>query len=211
MRAVSVKQRIQLSGISWQTYQTLQSELSDRRLRLTYNRGILEIMGRSPDHEIYKKLVGRFVETLAEELRISLYPLGSTTFDRPELLCGLEPDECFYIQNRIAVKGKKHLDLTQVPPPDLAIEIDLVDGSKNRLKAFAALGIPEIWRYDSVSITIYQLDGKDYILSNQSLAFPTFPVEKMDQFLLRIGIVDYLDLVDSFRHWVKSQVRHNHE
>ncbi len=30
---------IHLSGISWQTYETLLQELSDRRLRLTYNRG----------------------------------------------------------------------------------------------------------------------------------------------------------------------------
>lgn len=30
---------IHLSGISWQTYETLLEELSDRCLRLTYNRG----------------------------------------------------------------------------------------------------------------------------------------------------------------------------
>lgn len=202
-------QRIQLSGISWQTYQTLQRELSDRRLRLTYNRGILEIMGRSPEHEIYRKLVGRFVETLAEELKISIYPLGSTTFERRDMLCGLEADECFYIQNRMAVKGKKHLDLSQVPPPDLAIEIDVADRSKSRLNVFAALRIPEIWRYDGVSLTIYQLQGKYYIPSNRSLAFPKLPVATIDQFLLRIGIVEYLELVHSFRDWVKSQVRQN--
>jgi predicted transcriptional regulator len=34
---------IHLSGISWKTYETLLEELSDRRLRLTYNRGNLEI------------------------------------------------------------------------------------------------------------------------------------------------------------------------
>lgn len=30
---------IHLPRISWQTYETLLQELSDRRLRLTYNRG----------------------------------------------------------------------------------------------------------------------------------------------------------------------------
>ncbi len=33
---------IHLSGISWQAYETLLEELSERRLRLTYNRGNLE-------------------------------------------------------------------------------------------------------------------------------------------------------------------------
>lgn len=201
------EQNLKLPGISWQTYQTLMSELNTRRLRVTYNRGILEIMGRSPDHEIYKKLLGRFVETLAEELRISLYPLGSTTCNRSDLRYGLEPDECFYIQNRTAVKGKKHLDLTQDPPPDLVIEIDLTNQSKNRLEIFAKLGVPEIWCYNGVSLTIYQLHNKIYIPSEQSRAFETIPVEKIDQFLVRTGIVDYLDLVDAFRRWVKSHVQ----
>ena len=71
---------IHLSGISWQTYETLRSELSERRLRLTYNRGTLEIITPSPEHELSKTVMGRFVETLAEESDIQIYPLGSTTF-----------------------------------------------------------------------------------------------------------------------------------
>nr|WP_245817407.1 Uma2 family endonuclease [Hydrococcus rivularis] len=92
------EEKITLSGISWQTYETLLKELSHRRLRLTYNRGTLEIMAPSPEHELYKKVLGRFVETIAEELEINIYPLGSTTFQRPQL-SGAEPDECFYLQN----------------------------------------------------------------------------------------------------------------
>jgi hypothetical protein len=34
---------IRLTGISWTTYETLLEELSDRRLRLTYNHGNLEM------------------------------------------------------------------------------------------------------------------------------------------------------------------------
>ena len=71
---------IHLSGISWQTYETLRSELSERRLRPTYNRGTLEIITPSPEHELSKTVMGRFVETLAEESDIQIYPLGSTTF-----------------------------------------------------------------------------------------------------------------------------------
>ena len=112
------EQIVELSGISWQTYETLLLELGDRQIRLTYNRGNLEIRIPSPEHERFKTIMGRFVETLAEELEVRIEPLGSTTFKRPEL-SGAEPDECFYIQNISAVKGKKRIDLTQDPPPDL--------------------------------------------------------------------------------------------
>lgn len=201
------EQIIQLSGVTWQTYQTLLRELRERRLRLTYNRGILEIMAPSPEHEIYKKLASRFVETIAEELRISIYPLGSTMFNRPELNCGLEPDECFYIQNQNVVKGKKKIDLTQDPPPDLAIEIDTTGSAQTRLEVFASIGIPEIWRYDGIFLTIYHLQNKTYISSNRSLAFPMLSIDKVDHFLLKAGVVDYLELVNAFRRWVKSQIR----
>ncbi len=198
---------IQLSGISWQTYQILLTELSDRRLRLTYNCGFLEIMAPSPEHEIYKKLLSRFVETIAEELKISIYPLGSTTFSRPDLSSGLEPDECFYIQHQAAVKGKKKIDLTHDPPPDLAIEIDMNCSAKNRLEVFANIGVPEIWRFDGLSLTIYRLQNKKYIPSKQSLIFRTLPIEKIDYFLLEAGVVDYLELIHSFRRWLKNQIR----
>jgi len=123
---------IHLSGISWQTYERLLTELSDRRLRLTYNRGSLEIVSPSPEHEFGKEMLGRFVETLAEEFEIEIYPLGSTTFKRPEL-SGAEPDKCFYIRNISAVQGKARLDPFEDPAPDLIIEVDITSSSHNRL------------------------------------------------------------------------------
>ena len=203
------EQIIQLSGISWETYQALLSELSDRRLRLTYYCGNLEIMAPSPEHEYYKKLLGRFAETIAEELKISIYPLGSTTFNRRDLRAGAEPDECFYIQNHNAVKGKKRLYLPQDPPPDLVIEIDITSSSENRLDVYASLGVPEIWRYDGKSFTINHLHDKKYILREQSLAFPNLPISEISRFLQEAATRDYLDLVSAFRIWVKSQVQQN--
>jgi Uma2 family endonuclease len=200
------EQKIELSGISWQTYQTLLKELSHRRLRLTYNRGYLEIMAPSPEHERYKKVVGRFVETIAEELNVSIEPLGSTTFKRPEL-SGAEPDECFYIQNICAVKGKTRIELNQYPPPDLVSEIDITSSSKNRFAVYADMGVPEIWKYDGNSFSINLLQNQNYVLSNQSLAFPNLPISEIVQFLQQVETVDYLELVSSFRQWVKSQVQ----
>ncbi len=67
-----IHENIQLTGISLQTYEALEAELVDRRLRLTYNRGYLETMAPCPEHELSKKILGRFVETLAEETNLSV-------------------------------------------------------------------------------------------------------------------------------------------
>lgn len=201
-----VEQRIQLSGISWQTYEQLLAELSDRRLRLTYYRGNLEIVVPSPEHEFYKSIMGRFVETLAEELEVKIYPLGSTTFKRPEL-SGAEPDECFYIQNLRLVQGKKRLDLNEDPPPDLVVEIDLTSSSENRLPVYADLGVLEVWRYDGKILKIYKLQNQQYVQTSESLAFTGVAIAEIDRFLQQAMDTDYLDLVRSFRQWIKNQIQ----
>ncbi|MCC5649070.1 Uma2 family endonuclease [Nostoc sp. XA013] len=197
---------IHLSGISWQTYENLLTELNaSRRLRLTYNRGTLEIMVPSPEHESYKKIVGRFVETLAEELEVRIQPLGSTTFKRPEL-SGAEPDECFYIKNVKLIKGKKRINLQQDPPPDLVVEIDITNSSKNRFEVYADIGVPEIWRYDGNSFSINVLQNQQYLSVEQSLAFPNLPLKEISKFLEQVGEKDYLELVKEFRQWVRKHI-----
>ena len=196
---------INLSGISWETYETLLEELSDRRLRLTYDRGNLEIMAPSPEHELSKTLIGRFVETLAEESEVPIYPLGSTTFKRPRL-SGAEPDECFYIDNIDAVRGKKRLDLNEDPAPDLVVEIDVTSSSQNRLQVYADLGVAEIWIYDGESLVIQQLQNGTYITSQKSQFFADLPILEIARFLQQAGTMDYLELVKAFRHWVRSQI-----
>lgn len=196
---------IHLSGISWQTYETLRSELSSRRLRLTYNRGNLEIMAPSPEHELSKEVLGRFVETLAEETDLQIYPLGSTTFTRAEL-SGAEPDKCFYIRNISAVRGKKRLDVTIDPAPDLVIEIDITSSCQNRLQVYADLGVAEVWIYNGESLTVKQLENGIYITYQTSQFFANLPIPEVAEFLQQAQTMDYLDLVKSFRRWVRSQM-----
>lgn len=198
---------LHLSGISWQTYESLLNEINNsRRLRLTYNRGNLEIMAPSPEHEEYKKVLGRFVETLAEELEVKIKPLGSTTFKRPESI-GVEPDECFYIKNIHFIQGKKRINLEQDPPPDLVIEIDITSSSKNRFAVYSDFGVPEVWCYDGNDFTINILQNQEYILVNQSLAFPNLPITEIICFLKQVGEKDYLKLVAEFRNWIKMQIK----
>jgi Uma2 family endonuclease len=197
---------IRLSGISWTTYETLLDELSDRRLRLTYNRGNLEIMAPSPEHELNKRVLGRFIETIAEELEIGIYPLGSTTFKQPKL-SGAEPDECFYIRNIAAVMGKKRLNMAEDPAPDLIVEIDITSSSPNRLQVYADLGVAEVWIYNGEYLVIQQLQNGTYITTQTSQFFASLSIPDIASWLQRSATMDYLALVKAFRGWVRSQIR----
>ena len=197
---------IHLSGISWKTYETLLEELSDRRLRLTYNRGNLEIMAPYPEHELNKQVLGRFIETIAEELEVSIYPLGSTTFKQPEL-SGAEPDKCFYIRNIAAVQGKRRLNMGEDPAPDLIVEIDITSSSQNRLQVYADLGVAEVWIYNGESLVIQQLQNATYIANQTSQFFINLPISEVANWLQRSTTMDYLALVKEFRLWVRSQIQ----
>ncbi|MDJ0621098.1 MAG: Uma2 family endonuclease [Calothrix sp. MO_192.B10] len=199
-------EKVQLSGISWQTYEALLSELSShRRLRLTYNQGNLEIMVPSPEHERYKEVIGRFVETLAEELEIRIEPLGSTTFKRLGT-SGAEPDKCFYVKNIDEIKGKKRFQPNEEPAPDLVVEIDITSSSEQRLAVYQDLGVPEVWVYNGKSFQIMQLQSGGYGVVHESSIFPNLPLDEIDNFLEKVGDVDYLELVKSFRNWVRNQI-----
>jgi Uma2 family endonuclease len=56
---------------------------------------------------------------------------------------GVEPDYCFYIENRDQILGKERIDLENDPPPDLVIEIDLT--STTNPEDYQAIGVPELW------------------------------------------------------------------
>jgi len=75
--------RVILRHIRWQTYQLLIENFeAEPALRLTYDRGTLEIRMPLDPHETYKKLIGRFIEVATEELDLEIRSLGSRTCDR---------------------------------------------------------------------------------------------------------------------------------
>jgi Uma2 family endonuclease len=113
------EQRVIVRFVSWTTYEHLLADLSNQSsTRLTYDRGMLEIMCPLPEREEWNRTIALLVEVLAEEMRIDVRNFGSTTFRRADLARGFEPDSCFYIQHEADISGKSTIDLTVDPPPD---------------------------------------------------------------------------------------------
>ncbi|NER85226.1 MAG: Uma2 family endonuclease [Leptolyngbya sp. SIO1D8] len=174
--------RVVLQNISWQSYQSLVHDFAQEpAMRLTYDHGTLEIRMPLDPHETYKKLIGRLIEAATEELDVEICSLGSRTCDREDLQSGLEPDQCYYIQHEPQVRGLSQIDLTQLPPSDLAVEIDITSSSLNRFAIYQALGVPEIWRYDGNQLKIYSLQAGEYVSSSPAL--PLLTAADISQFL----------------------------
>ncbi|MEG4633423.1 Uma2 family endonuclease [Microcoleus sp. AR_TQ3_B6] len=199
---------ILLTNISWKTYESLLNELTQQGgIRLTYDRGNLEIITPSAPQVGSKKILGRFVESVSEELNIEICSLGSLTCRREDLARGLEPDQCYYIQNEDVVWDKEQIDLNQDPPPDLVVEIDVTSSSIDRLSLYASLGVPEVWGYDGNRLIIYQLEAQEYTERDVSPTFPFLSQVEMLRFLELRRTTKENALIRLFREWVRSQIQ----
>jgi Uma2 family endonuclease len=168
-----VTQKVILDNISWETYQRLMEERGERpKPRYAYDRGRLEIMVTSYEHENLKHVIATLVELLAGEFEIDIEGAASTTFQREDLAQGFEPDASFYIQQVARIRGQKRIDLDTDPPPELVIEIDITHPSLNKFPIFAGLGIPEVWRYHKQALIILKLEGETYRAQEVSEIFP---------------------------------------
>jgi Uma2 family endonuclease len=190
----------------WDTYQAMLLAVGDRPIRITYDRGVLELMSPLPIHERLKKLIDRLLFVAAEEFDVSVVSLGSTTFNRESLDRGLEPDECYYIQHKIKIRGRHRIDLNVDPPPDLAIEVDVYHSSIDRMSIYAALGIPEVWRYDDKKIQVLRLNRrKQYVEAHVSTVFHQMPISELSRLLERWQETDDNTLARGFRKALRKK------
>jgi Uma2 family endonuclease len=201
------EERFLLRDISWGFYEAILAELDGRHVRLTYDRGNLELMTVSHPHEFFKNRIGRLVETLTEELDIEIMAGGSETFKREDIARGLEPDECYWIRNEPRVRGKLGIDLAIDPPPDLAIEVEISPSRVDRPGIYAALGIPELWRFNGNTFRIDHLqpDGT-YREGPASLNFPLLTAAEIERFLLADIADGETRWARSFRAWVRNEL-----
>ncbi|MBD2020824.1 Uma2 family endonuclease [Leptolyngbya sp. FACHB-36] len=200
-------QRVLFRNVEWAEYEAILAELGEHRsTRLAYSEGTLEIVAPLPEHEKAKVVIGDLLKALLDELDMNWESLGSTTFRREEMSVGIEPDDCFYIQNHALMIGRDRIDLTIDPPPDLAIEIDVT--SKTRLSAYEALQGPEIWRYQNRKLQINVLQAGKYVESQTSPMFPNLPVlTGISQYLEMSRTAGTAPAIRAFRRWVRKQLQ----
>lgn len=197
------EQRVVLRSLTWQGYLAVRQTLSPtRNTRLTYSQGVLEITMPLEIHEFSAWLIGRFIYILASELGMDTKTMGSTTLDRAVLDRSGEPDAAYYIQNQPLVAGRT-VDLEKDPPPDLVVEVDITHTDIDKLQLYAAMGVPEFWRYNGETWRIYRLQNSVYEAVERSPTFASVPKMKLYEFLATARVSEMrADRV--LRAWVRS-------
>jgi Uma2 family endonuclease len=220
---------IVLYGLEWADYErllTAREAAGRKRLRITYDRGTAEIMTpgvvpqpddrtvsqpeRSPAmsvgnrHERWKKLIARLLEAAAMGFRLPLVACGNVTMARGDLDRGLEPDECYYIQNASRVSSVRELDFRTDPVPDLAIEIEVSRTVLDRLDLYAALGVGEIWCYDGNRVRFLVLDAGNYVEVETGRNLPLLTAAQLGAILARAGTIDDTALCLEFMEWARN-------
>jgi len=203
-QVVASFEHIVLEDMSWDFYERLLQEIGDRAIRVTYDDGRMEIMSPLPEHERPKKLIGRMIEMLSLELNRPMVSLGSTTFRRRDKAKGLEPDECYYFRDEAKMRGRKRLNRRD-PPPELVVEIDISSRSVPREPIYAALGVPEIWRFDGLKIECLHLVSGEYRQRKRSLVFPFLEPTRLQRFIDELMEKDDTTIIREFVIWVRKQ------
>ncbi len=198
-------QRLLLDDMSWGTYERILRALQHRRLRITYDDGSLEIMTLSLHHERTSHLLGLLITILALELGVEISGGGSLTMRRRLKKKGLEPDECFWTEYSAAMRNKKDYDSRRDPPPDLALEVEISRSALNRMRIYAALRVPEVWRWRNEKLTVHLLNEQGtYEEVGMSKAFAGFDPQHLVGFV-ELGVSEGdTKMIRAFQSWIKK-------
>jgi Uma2 family endonuclease len=174
-------------GATWEEYEELLDQVGEAAgLRISFNDGTLKVMSLSSEHEKYVRFIEILIAAVRLRLRINIISFGSATMRKRRENKGNEPDACFYVQTAATIGNRIELDFSIDPPPDIAVEVDIHHDSTDNDAIYAALGVPEIWRYDEWAMTIYQLQEGEYVVAETSRALPMLNGEILTEYVNRM-------------------------
>ncbi len=207
------EQRIVLEKISWQQFETILAETGvERTTRFTFDRGRLEMMTPLDEHERCHKLIESLILVLVDEMQLPVEGYKAPTLMRSDLKLAIEPETGYYIQHAADVHSKAAIELRVDPPPDLVLDVSLNASTLDRLSIYAALGVPEVWRYVSQAgddffkgnLQTYRLHGTRYVESTNGFAFPFLPAGRILQFIDESDALGLMTALRSLRDWVQG-------
>lgn len=198
-------QSVVLRDVQWETYERLLADHQDSRgPRFNYDCGTLEIMAPSFKDESLKETIARLFEMAAEARGVEYIAAGSTTFRRQDLRKGFEPDACFYVRDLEHLRTKDEINLAIDPPPDLVVEIDLTNRAINKLQLFAALGIREVWCFQSGELQIFVWNSGMYSRSSVSSILQGVDSSEVTTLILSSRETPMLLWLETARVWARK-------
>jgi Uma2 family endonuclease len=210
---LDLDQRIELNGVSWETYRALLRTREAQRgsVRMMYDQGRLVLMSPSPSHDVSGERLGLIVRLTAAGLGLNCMGVGRTTLTSKKARRGKEPDTAFYLANEPRVRGKisklERLDLKVYPPPDLAIEVEYMHHDRGMLDVYESLGVPEVWHFDGEKLRALRLrSGEGYSEVAASPALPLLPLGEIPGWLERFDTEGESVTIVAFLEWVRTEL-----
>ncbi|MDM8560445.1 Uma2 family endonuclease [Candidatus Parabeggiatoa sp. HSG14] len=181
-----VENVVGLSGISWERFNKIQSDFDGvPSVKLTYTKGLLEIMAPiSDEHEYVKSNVGELLGTYMREKHIRFYKRGGFTLKKEGYSSG-EPDESYCIGTNKEI-------------PDIVIEVIITSGTLNKLEVYKPLNIPEVWFWKKKQLQIFHLTDGEYQQVTRSHFFSDLDLETLQHY------IDYSDQYDAVIEFQKT-------
>ena len=199
--------------VSWDEYEELLEQVGEASgLRVSYDNGSLHVMTISAEHEKYAIFINSLIAGIRLRLRLNILAFGSATMRKRRRSKGNEPDACFYVQTAPLIGNKIQLDFETDPPPDIVVEVDVHHDSRQRFRVYAALGVPEIWRYNGKAMTIYHLakaaqesEPSAYLERDASIALPMLTAQVLTEMLDRMRKDGELSALLAFDEWLQAR------
>jgi Uma2 family endonuclease len=156
--------------VGWPAYEQLLAMRGERSVpRITYLKGVVELMSPSRYHELDKTCFARLLEAWSDVAGVSLEGYGSWTLKDEREERAAEPDECYTIGGRPA---------SETDRPDVAIEVIWTSGGIDKLEVYRKLGVREVWFYERGTLRFFALRaGDQYHEIACSELLPQLPVD----------------------------------
>jgi Uma2 family endonuclease len=184
--APQAETRTLLSYVSWQTFKTMLTEMgSERQNRIAYDSGMVEIMTPLMPHENSNRNIEGLILGLCEEFGLEVKSTGSLALTRDDI---------------------ENIDLDREPPRDLVLEVEYSRPKIDKLSLYAALGIPEFWRYNGTLLRVYTLSGNKYTEVENSPTFTSVAVKDIPRFIQESKKIGQIAAKRNFRDWIKQQI-----
>ena len=183
VQAMKNRFRAVFFDVDYKTFDDLIEEFPKRRNpRLTYDRGVLEVMPL-PEHDISERLIDELFTALALEFDVDYVNYGSSTQKRARLERGFEPDSSFYLGENAELMRYRDRFLETDPPPDLVFEVDVTHSSVDRFALMAAFGVKEIWQSEKKRLKILHLENGEYVERKESTILPNVTSAVLNDFV----------------------------
>ena len=158
----------------------------------------------SAEHEKFARFLEQLVTIIKLRWRLNILSFGSATMKKTAARKGLEPDACFYVQRAPLIGNRIQLDFDRDPAPDIAVEVDVHHDSQMKFAIYAALDVPELWLYREGLVSIYQMEGGEYVEAAASRALPRLTSAILTEYLHRMIEEGEYEALMSFEKWAEA-------